>query len=236
VTRNPRTGARYRLPVLDNLSFRQGIRDSILIIVAVAAFGVAYGVLAVGAGFSPWLATFSSVIIVSGAAQFAMIGLLASGPVAVLLAATGLGLRHVPMSAALANLIGSKALGTRLRLAFILVDETFGLTVRAANAGVEDLVAYKTAADLMLYTGWVGGTAIGAWFGGSIDPEAVGIGVLFPLLFLGLAAPMIRGRRDLVVAGLTVVASIVATVVLPTAWQITVAAVVASMAGMFVGE
>ena len=31
----------------------------------------------------------------------------------------------------------------------------------------------------------------------SIDPEAVGIGVLFPLLFLGLAAPMIKSRKDL---------------------------------------
>ena len=221
--------------MLDNPSFRQGIRDSVLIILAVAGFGLAYGVLWLRAGFPPWLAVFSSVIIVSGAAQFAMIRLLSSGPVAVLLAATGLGLRHIPMSASLSNMIGPRPLGTRLRLAFILVDETFGLTVRAADAGV-DLVAYKTAADLMLYSGWVVGTTIGAWFGGSIDTEAVGIGVLFPLLFLGLAAPMIKSRKDLLVAGAAVVASVVATAVLPAAWQITVAAVVASMAGVFVGE
>ena len=56
-------------------------------------------------------------------------------------------------------------------------------------------MAYKTAADLMLYSGWVVGTTIGAWFGGSIDTEAVGIGVLFPLLFLGLAAPRSRAER-----------------------------------------
>ncbi|MGH8870886.1 MAG: AzlC family ABC transporter permease [Acidimicrobiia bacterium] len=222
--------------MFDSPSFRQGIRDSILILVAVAAFGVAYGVLAVGAGFSPWLATFSSVIIVSGAAQFAMIGLLAAGPVPVLLAATGLGLRHLPMSAALANMIGPQPLRTRMRLAWILVDETFGLSVRAANSGVEDVVAYKSAADLMLYTGWIVGTVAGAWFGGAIDPEAVGIGVLFPLLFLGLAAPMIRGRRDWVVAGSAVVTTLIATLVLPPAWQITVAAVVASLAGIGFSE
>ena len=90
---------------------------------------------------------------------------------------------------------------TRIRLAFILVDETFGLTIRAFDAGVEDPVAYKTAADLMLYSGWILGTAVGAWFGSSIDPGAVGIGVLFGLLFLGLAAPMVKVRRDWVVAG-----------------------------------
>lgn len=222
--------------MLENSSFRQGIRDSALIILAVAFFGTAYGVLALSAGFSPWLAIFSSVVIVSGAAQFAMIGLLAAGPVPVLLAATGLGLRHLPMSAALAGIIGPRPLGTRLRLSFILVDETFGLTVRAANAGVEDVVAYKTAADLMLYTGFVGGTVIGATLGAAIDPEAVGIGVLFPLLFLGLAAPMIHGRRDWLVAGSAVLASIAATLLLPSAWQVTVAAVAASAVGMAFGE
>jgi 4-azaleucine resistance transporter AzlC len=218
--------------VLDNPSFRQGIRDSVLIIVAVAVFGVAYGVLAVAAGFAIWLAILSSVIIVSGAAQFAMIGLLPAGPVPVLLAVTGLGLRHVPMSASLAGLIGPQSVRTRLRLAFVLVDETFGLTVRAANSGVPDLVAYKTAADAMLYSAFVLGTVVGAWFGSAIDPEAMGIDVLFALLFLGLAAPMIEGRRDWAVAAAAVAASVVASIVLPAAWQITAAAVAAAAVGM----
>jgi 4-azaleucine resistance transporter AzlC len=222
--------------VLDNPSFRQGARDSALIVVAVGFFGVAYGVLAVAAGFPAWLATFSSIVIVSGAAQFAMIGLLPAGPIPVLVAALGLGLRHLPMSAALSGLIGPQPLATRLRLSFILVDETFGLTVRAAHRGVTDLVAYKTAADLMLYSAFVVGTIIGALFGGVIDPEALGIDVLFALLFLGLAAPMVKNRRDWVVAAAAVAASIVAAMLLPPAWQITAAAVAASAVGMALGE
>ena len=222
--------------MLQNPSFRAGLRDSVLILLAVGGFGVAYGVLAVSAGFSPWLATFSSIIIVSGAAQFTMIGLLSAGAVPVLIAVTGLGLRHLPMSASLANMIGPQPLSRRLRLAWILVDETFGLTVRAVDAGVEDVVAYKSGADLMLYTGWVVGTAIGAWFGGAIDPEAIGIGVLFGLLFLGLAAPMIRTRRDWVVAAAAVVATVLATSFVPAAWQITAAAIAASLVGMFFHE
>jgi 4-azaleucine resistance transporter AzlC len=222
--------------VLGNPSFRQGVRDSALIVVAVGFFGMAYGVLAVAAGFPTWLAMFSSIIIVSGAAQFAMIGLLPAGPVPVLVAAVGLGLRHLPMSAALAGMIGRQPLGTRLRLAFVLVDETFGLTVRAANRGVPDLVAYKTAADVMLYSAFVLGTIIGAGFGGVIDPEALGIDVLFALLFLGLAAPMVKNRRDWVVAAAAVAASILAAIFLPPAWQITAAAVAASAVGMALGE
>jgi predicted branched-subunit amino acid permease len=217
-------------------SFRQGARDAVLILIAVGAFGVAYGVLAVDAGLSTWLTLFSSVIIVSGAAQFAMVGLLAAGPVPVLLAATGLGLRHLPMSARLADIIEAQPLLTRLRLAFILVDETFGLTIRAHDAGVDDVVAYKTAADMMLYTGWIVGTAIGAWFGASIDPEAAGIGVLFGLLFLGLATPLVKMRRDWIVAGAAVVATVIATETLPLAWQITTAAVAAALVGMVIDE
>jgi predicted branched-subunit amino acid permease len=219
-----------------NPSFRKGVRDGLVIVAAVVPFAVAYGVLAVDAGLSRELTLFSSIIIVSGAAQFAMVGLLAAGPAPVLLAATGLGLRHLPMSARLADMIEAQPLLTRLRLAFILVDETFGLSVRAYDAGVEDVVAFKTAADLMLYTGWVVGTAVGAWFGSSIDPEAVGIGIMFGLLFLGLALPMVKIRRDWVVVGTAVVATLIAIETLPVAWQVSTAALAASLVGMAVDE
>jgi 4-azaleucine resistance transporter AzlC len=202
-----------------------------MLFLTTGAFGVLYGVLAVEAGFSAPLTIFSSVIIVSGAAQFTMIGLLGAGPIPVLLSAFGLGLRHIPMSAAMSAMMGPRPLWTRLRMAWVLVDESFGLTVRAHQAGVPDIVAYKTAADLLLYSGWVTGSAIGALFGASIDPESAGVGVFFPLLFLGLAAPMVRSRREAFVAAMTVVASLVAVTVLPPAWQLTVAAAAAAGLG-----
>ena len=218
--------------MLRDPSFRRGLRDSTLIFAAVGSFGVFYGVLAVEAGLSGPLTVFSSLVVVSGAAQFAMVGLLATGAAPVLVAATGLGLRHLPMSATLSRLIGRRPLFTRLRLAFILVDETFGLTVRAAAAGVADLVAYKTAADLMLYSSWIIGTTLGVVLGSAIDPVAVGIDVLFGLLFLGLAVPFVRTRRDWIVAGTAVAATLIAVETIPGAWQLTTGAVVASVVGM----
>lgn len=217
-------------------SFRRGVRDAFLILVAVGSFGVAFGVLAVKAGLSPWLTLFASAIIVSGAAQFTMVGLLATGAAPVLVAATGLGLRHLPMSATLSRLIGPQPIGTRLRLAFILVDETFGLTMHASHRGEPNLVAYKTGADLMLYTGWLGGTAAGAWFGGAVDPEAAGLGALFGLMFLGLAVPLVRRRRDWVVVLVAVVATLVAVELLPAAWRLTGAAATAASIGAAIRE
>jgi predicted branched-subunit amino acid permease len=219
-----------------SLSFRRGLRDGFPVFLAVAVFGVAYGVIAVQAGLAAWLAVVSSIVIVSGAAQFALVGLLAGGPGPVLVATTGLALRHLPMSAKLADLIGDQSLRTRVRLAWVLTDETFGLTLRAAQTGVPDLVAYKSATDLMLYSAWVVGTAGGVFVGKAIDPAALGIDVLFALLFLGLAAPLIRSRRDWLVAGSAVAAALLATMVLPDAWQITGAATAAAFVGTVIRD
>ena len=217
--------------MIDTPSFRRGLRDGFPVFLAVGVFGIAFGVLAVQAGLAPWLAIIASVVIVSGAAQFALVGLLAAGPGPVLVATTGLALRHLPMSAKLADLIGDRSLRTKVSLAWVLTDETFGLTLRAAQIGVTDLVSYKAAADVMLYSAWVAGTALGSFVGRAIDPAALGIDVLFALLFLGLAAPLIRTRRDWLVVGLAVTAALLAAVVLPEAWRITGAATVAAVIG-----
>jgi predicted branched-subunit amino acid permease len=155
-----------------------------------------------------------------------------AGAVPVLIAVTGLAVRHVPMSAKLAELIGPQPLLTRIRLAFVLVDETFGLAVRAADRGQTDIASYKAGADTLVYACWLVATAAGAWLGSSIDPAVVGVGVLFGLLFLGLAAPLVRSRRDWLVAGAAVVATLLSMRVLPAAWQLATAAVVASLVGM----
>ncbi len=192
---------------------------------------MAYGVLAVQAGFTAWLAVVASLVVVSGAAQFAWVGLAGAGAAPILVAATGLALRHVPMSARIAGLVGPRPLRVRLALAWVLVDETFGLTVAAARRGEPDLVAYKAAVDLLLYSGWVAGTVIGAFAGGQFDPAAWGADVFFAVLFVGLAAPLVRTRWDLLVAALAIGATFAAAAI-PSAWRVTAAAAAAAAAGM----
>ncbi|HEY7565182.1 MAG TPA: AzlC family ABC transporter permease [Acidimicrobiia bacterium] len=194
-------------------------------------FGVAFGALAVQAGLSPWLTLLSSVIVLSGSAQVAMVGLLPAGPGAVLLATAGLGLRHVPMSAALSEMVGKAPWWRRLHLAWVLVDESFGLTLNASRRGEPDLVAYKTAADLTLYSTWLVTTAIGAWLGTSLDPNRLGMDVIFPLVFLALAAPLVHGRRQWITVGVAALAAVAAIVWLPPAWQVTGAALVGAAIG-----
>jgi predicted branched-subunit amino acid permease len=211
-------------------SFRRGLHDGAVLFAAVGAFGVAYGVLGVQAGLAPWLVVFASAVVVSGAAQFAWVSLAASGAGPVLVAVSGLALRHIPMSARVSSLVGTRRLAVRLALAWVLVDETFGLTVAAARRGERDLVAYKVAVDLLLFSGWVAGTAAGALLGGRFDPAAWGAEVFFAVLFVGLAAPLVRGRWDLAVVVLAVGATFAAAA-LPAAWRVTAAAAAAAAVG-----
>jgi len=220
----------YHPRMLGRVSFRRGLRDGVVLFLAVGAFGVAYGVLGVQAGLAPWLVILASAVVVSGAAQFAWVSLAAAGAGPVLVAASGLALRHIPMSARVAGLIGPRPLRVRLALGWVLVDETFGLTVAAARRGEADLVAYKAAVDLLLFSGWVAGTAVGVALGGRFDPAAWGADVFFAVLFVGLAAPLVRGRWDLAVVALAVGATFAATV-LPPAWRITAAAAAAAAVG-----
>jgi predicted branched-subunit amino acid permease len=63
------------------------------------------------------------------------------------------------------------------------------------------------------YGAWVGGTIVGVAAGDSIDPEALGLDVLFPAFFLGLLIEELRsGRQHIAAAG---IAGALALVLIP---------------------
>ncbi|MGH8958476.1 MAG: AzlC family ABC transporter permease [Acidimicrobiia bacterium] len=212
-----------------NESFRQGFRDTLPLIPPLIVFGLVYGALAARVGFSPVVAGLSSVLIVSGSAQLAMVGLIPFGVAPVLVATTGLALRHIPMAIHISDLIGPVSPWQRFHLAWILVDESYGLTVAGAEKGVNDLAAYKTAADFTLYASWIATTVIGTVIGAQLDPARYGLDAVIPLVFLGLAAAIIRGWRRWLSAALAVGTTFLAVAFLPRAWQLTTAAFVAAL-------
>jgi predicted branched-subunit amino acid permease len=140
------------------------------------------------------------------------------------------------MSMNLARMIGPQPLWRRLQLAWVLVDESYGLTVGAAEKGVEDLAAYKTAADVTLYSNWLLSTFLGAFFGASIDPERFGLDAVVPLVFAGLAIALIKGWRRWLTALLAVLATVGGVLWLPTAWQVTTAGIVSALIAASVPE
>jgi predicted branched-subunit amino acid permease len=159
---------------------------------AVAVFGSLYGAAARAHLGAP-LTLASSVIVYSGALQFALVALLGAGAtlVPLLLTAVVLNLRHLVLGAALRSRFESGP-ARRALLAFFLVDETFGFAIAAGNAVEPRAVGATTertllVAGLTLWVAWLVGTVVGVLGGGLAAVESVA-GAIFPVLFIGLAA------------------------------------------------
>lgn len=165
---------------------------------AIGAFGVIYGAAADPVlGRGPTIV--SSALVFSGAAQFALIGLLRSGAgTAAILGTIGvLALRHLPLGAVLRPRLRGTTAVQRAGLAWFLIDETAGLALardpadhRTAGAA-RVLVLAGTSAYLAFFVGTVVGT-----FGTRLPGVEPAAAALFPVLFVGLAGVLCRTRSD----------------------------------------
>src|SRR4051812_22483910 len=101
------------------------VRDAAAIGVAVGTFAVSYGALAHAAGLSTPQAMATSLLVFTGASQFAFIGVLAAGggSIAAILPAAILAMRNGLYGISLASLLGGPLL-RRLALSQLVIDET----------------------------------------------------------------------------------------------------------------
>jgi 4-azaleucine resistance transporter AzlC len=184
---------------------RKLILDGLGIIVSAVGFGFVYGLAArTQAGFSPIDVMAMSVFVFAGAAQFAAIGYVVGGvPWLLIGVLTGLlNARHVLYSAALAPWFRGRPFAERAVAAHVLTDEAFALSAaHFRRLGRFDAYGYWFAAIVVTFIPWFFATLAGALLGESIvDPERLGIDVIFPAAMIGLAVGLITGRRELVAA------------------------------------
>lgn len=171
---------------------------------AIGVFGIVYGAAAQPM-FGSLLTLVSSVIVFSGTVQFTLVGLVAVGtaPIAILWAVLVVNIRNIALGGAVRPHLRSHGF-KRLLLSWFLIDETVGLSLASPNAADSILLR----AGVWSYGAWVTGTAIGVAGGATLGLEGLA-SVVFPILFIGLAAIMVRTRtalfRTLAGAGVTLV-------------------------------
>lgn len=166
---------------------------------AAAAFGATFGVLAHNQGFSLAATTAMSATTFAGSAQFGLVTVLDAGGTlaAALLAAIVLNARYLAYGIAIAPSL-PRATSRRLGVAALLADESWALSY-VGGGRYEPL--RLVGASLALFVAWVGGTFIGALAGDALgDPKAFGLDAVFPAVFLALLAPHLRGWAGLVAA------------------------------------
>ena len=167
-------------------------RDALAIGAATGVFGVSFGVLAVAAGLSVGMTCASSLLVFTGASQFAAVGVIGAGgsPVAAVAGGLLLAARNTAYGLALAPLVRGGPL-RRLLGAQLVIDESTAMAT--AREDPDDARRAFWLTGLAVFTLWNLGTLIGALAGGALgDPEALGLDAAFPAAFLALLAPQLR--------------------------------------------
>jgi 4-azaleucine resistance transporter AzlC len=177
-------------------------------------YGVSFGVLAVAAGLSWVQACVMSMLVFTGASQFAFIGVLAAG--GGVLAATGpavmLAVRNAAYGLSLAPILPAR-LRDRALAAQLVIDETTAMARPKDDPAAARRAFLATGVSVWLC--WNAGTLVGALLGGGLgDPRTLGLDAMFPAAFLALLAPQLRrvGAPVAAVAG-----AVIAVVLLPFA-------------------
>jgi predicted branched-subunit amino acid permease len=168
--------------------------------VATGAYGVSFGAVAVTAGLSVPEACVLSLLMFTGASQFALIGVVAAGgaPVSGVLAAVLLGTRNTLYGLRLAPLLALRG-WRRAVAAHVLIDESTAMAVNRGSPPAARLGFATTGTavfvlwNLATLAGAVAGTAIG-------DPRTYGLDAAVGAAFLALLWPRLSDRRNLVVA------------------------------------
>lgn len=202
---------------------------------AISVFGVSFGVLATTAGLSVAQACAMSVLVFTGASQFAVIGVLGAG--GSLPAAFGsallLAARNAAYGVALAPTLGRRSLGRRLLAAQLVIDESTALATAQSGPRAREH-AFWTA-GIAVFVCWNLGTALGAVAGDAVgDPEVFGLDAAFPAGFVALVVPHLRSRQGRWAAACGALVAVALTPLLPAGAPIVAAALGVVPAVLFV--
>lgn len=203
------------------------IRDALGVGIAVGLSGFAFGVTSAGAGLGLLQTCALSLLVFTGASQFALVGALAAGgnPFTAAAGAFFLGARNAFYGLRLSAVLGYRA-RVKPFAAHWVIDETSAVTLaqpdrRSARLGF-------TVTGLTLYVLWNLTTLVGALGAEALgDTDAWGLDAAGPAVFLALLAPMVKDTVERVAAGLAVVLVMVTLPLLPTGVPVLVAALAA---------
>ncbi len=215
--------------------FALGARAGLPVVLSFIPVGIAYGLMAVAAGYTPGETVFMSIAVFAGASQMMSTGMYAQGAgiAAIILATFVLNLRHLIMSTCVINRIKNEKLGRKLLCAFGITDETFAIftTEEEERANIPFFIGLA----LVSYLSWVAGSAIGA-FASDFLPEILtaSFGVAMYAMFVGLIVPDLRGNWSL--ALLVVIAAVLSclfSLFMDQSWATVCATIAAAFAGVF---
>ena len=211
---------------------RQIVRDAIGIGVATGAYGLSFGALSVAAGLDVAQTSALSLLMFTGASQFALIGVLGAGGAWVAAAGSAilLGTRNALYGLRMAPLLDLSG-GRRVAGSHLVIDESTAMGIAHEEGGHGALGFFATGLSVFVF--WNLGTVLGALGARVIpSPESLGLDAAVPAAFIALLAPRLRAGEPLAIAGLGAAVALALTPVLPIGVPIIASAIVAIVAGL----
>ncbi len=192
---------------------RAVLRDSLSVAIPVGTYGAAFGAAAIAGGFSVLQACALSLLLFSGASQFAVVGVMASGgaPISAITTAGLLGIRNGLYGLKMAPVLKLKGV-KRLLGAQITIDESTGVSISQESRGSDAMRLGFFATGIGVFIFWNLFTLLGALGADAIgDPATIGLDAAVPAAFLGLLWPRLTNTLVRVGAVTSMILSLVLT-------------------------
>jgi len=198
---------------LKNPSQRRAIvRDALGIGIASGAYAISFGAISTAAGLSLLQTCALSVLMFTGASQFALVGVIGAGGNAWAGAATAalLGTRNALYGLRLSSILEVSG-WRRFAASHFVIDETTAMAIARDQPAHSRFAFWATG--FTLFCLWNLGTLIGALATSVFpDPKTLGLDAAPPAAFLALLAPRLRGREPVAIA---LAAAVIALAFLP---------------------
>jgi predicted branched-subunit amino acid permease len=188
------------------------VRDALGIGVATGAYALSFGAISTTAGLSLLQTCALSVLMFTGASQFALVGVVGAGGSVWAGAATAalLGSRNALYGLRLSSLLEARG-WRRPAASHFVIDETTAMAIARDTPPLSRYAFWATGFSVFVL--WNLGTLIGALATHALpNPKVLGFDAAPPAAFLALLAPRLRAREPLAIA---LAAGAVALVLLP---------------------
>lgn len=215
---------------------RQVVIDSLGVAFTVGISGFSFGALATASSFTVAQAMALSLLLFSGASQFALIGVIAGGGSAVSATLTAflLSSRNMFYGIAVAPLLRVKGI-QRVFTAQLVIDESTAMAVVRSDRRHARIAFYVTGIaifilwNLTTYIGAIAGNAIG-------DPRTYGLDAAVSAVFLALVWPRLTSHRLRAIATFAALLALALVTFVPVGMPIVIAGGIAVALGLLWGK
>lgn len=190
-------------------------RTSLSVAFTVGLYGAAFGAAGITAGFSILQTCLLSLLLFSGASQFAVVGIMGAGGSAAsaIATATLLGFRNALYGLQLAPILKVTGL-KRIIASQITIDESTAVSTLQSNDSDRKRAFYLTGFgvyifwNLFTFLGALGASAIG-------DPSVWGLDAAVPAAFCGLVWPRLKDKQLFLISACAIILALLLTPITP---------------------